>query len=85
MPSMFYLSVPDVDAAYRRALQAGAASTQEPADQSYGARTAAVKDVSGNDAVHRHRSLVKGFGDARVVATRLPSPSPEPLSTNSPQ
>jgi PhnB protein len=49
MPSMFYLSVPDVDAAYRRALQAGAASTQEPADQSYGARTAAVKDVSGNE------------------------------------
>lgn len=48
MASMFYLSVPDVDAAYRRALDAGAASQQEPADQSYGVRTAAVKDISGN-------------------------------------
>jgi len=49
MTSMFYLSVPDVDATYRRALDAGASSISEPADQSYGARTAGVKDAFGNE------------------------------------
>ncbi len=48
MPTMFYLYVPDVDAVYRRALAAGATSSQPPADQSYGDRTAAVKDAFGN-------------------------------------
>jgi PhnB protein len=48
MPAMFYLYVPNVDAAYRRALAAGATSSQQPADQSYGDRTAAVKDTFGN-------------------------------------
>ena len=48
MPSMFYLYVPDVDATYRRALQAGAVSANQPADQPYGDRTAAVKDIFGN-------------------------------------
>jgi PhnB protein len=48
MESTFYLYVPDVDAMYRRALNAGATSTSEPADQSYGDRTAGVKDAFGN-------------------------------------
>ena len=48
MPSMFFLYVPNVDATYRRALEAGAISTGEPADQPYGDRTASVKDVFGN-------------------------------------
>ena len=48
MPTMFYLYVPDVDAAFRRAVTAGATSFQEPADQPYGDRTAGVKDVFGN-------------------------------------
>jgi PhnB protein len=48
MPSVFYLYVPDVDAMYSRALNAGATSTSEPADQPYGDRTAGVKDVFGN-------------------------------------
>src|SRR5438309_4932584 len=48
MPTTFYLYVEDVDAAYRRALGAGATSTGEPADQSYGARNAGVKDPFGN-------------------------------------
>jgi PhnB protein len=48
MPTMFYLYVPDVEASYWRALNAGATSVQQPADQPYGDRTAAVKDVFGN-------------------------------------
>ncbi len=48
MPTQFYLYVPDVDASYRRALEAGAASISEPADQPYGDRTAGVNDVFGN-------------------------------------
>ena len=48
MPTMFYVYVPNVDAAYMRATGAGAVSIQEPADQEYGDRTAAVKDVFGH-------------------------------------
>ena len=45
---MFYLYVQDADASYWRALNAGAAGVHEPADQPYGDRTAAVRDVFGN-------------------------------------
>jgi uncharacterized glyoxalase superfamily protein PhnB len=48
MPTMFYLYVPDCDAVYQRALQAGATSIIEPVDQPYGDRNGAVKDVFGN-------------------------------------
>ncbi len=48
MPGSIYLYVNDVDATYKRALQAGAASTMEPMDQFYGDRSAGVKDPSGN-------------------------------------
>lgn len=48
MPAMLYLYVKDCDATYKRALQAGAISVMEPADQFYGDRNAAVKDASGN-------------------------------------
>jgi PhnB protein len=48
MASVLYLYVPDVDAVYRRALQAGATSISEPADQPYGDRNAGVKDPFGN-------------------------------------
>lgn len=47
LPCMFYLHVPDVDASYRRAIQAGAKSLSAPADQPYGARVAGVEDVFG--------------------------------------
>ena len=45
---MVYLYVDDVDAAYQRALRAGATSMREPADQFYGDRNAQVKDPLGN-------------------------------------
>jgi PhnB protein len=48
MPTMFYLYVPDCDAVYQRALQAGATSIAEPVDQPYGDRSGGVKDVFGN-------------------------------------
>jgi len=48
MPAMLYLYMEDVDAAYRRALAAGATSISEPADQPYGERVAGVRDASGN-------------------------------------
>jgi PhnB protein len=48
MPAMFYLYVPNVDDVYRQAVAAGAISFQEPADQFYGDRNAAVKDNFGN-------------------------------------
>jgi PhnB protein len=43
-----YLYVNDADALYKRALQAGATSIMEPADQFYGDRHGGVKDPSGN-------------------------------------
>lgn len=48
MPSGIYLYVNDTDAVYKRALQAGATSLMEPADQFYGDRSAGVKDPVGN-------------------------------------
>jgi PhnB protein len=48
MPTMFYLYVPNVDASYRRTLEAGATSLSQPTDQPYGDRTAGVKDAFGN-------------------------------------
>ena len=42
------LSVPDVDAAYARAVEAGAISMSEPADQFHGDRTAAVRCPYGH-------------------------------------
>jgi uncharacterized glyoxalase superfamily protein PhnB len=48
MPVMLYLYVPDVDAAYQRAIKAGATSIMEPADQFYGDRSGGVKDPAGN-------------------------------------
>ena len=48
IPSSIYLYVNDADATYKRALQAGATSTMEPADQFWGDRQAGVEDPVGN-------------------------------------
>ena len=48
MPAMFYVYVPNADAVYRQAVAAGAKSFQEPTDQPYGDRNAAVADSFGN-------------------------------------
>ena len=43
-----YVYVPDVDAAYGRAIELGAADVAHPEDKPYNERVAAVKDPSGN-------------------------------------
>jgi uncharacterized glyoxalase superfamily protein PhnB len=48
MPASLHLYVEDTDQVYRRALEAGGISIQEPADQFYGDRSAGVKDAAGN-------------------------------------
>ena len=47
-PTSLYLYVPDADAVYRRAIEAGGVSVMEPADQFYGDRSGGVKDPVGN-------------------------------------
>jgi PhnB protein len=46
--SMNILYVPDVDAAYQRAIRAGGTSMHAPIDQAYGDRDAVVKDPGGS-------------------------------------
>jgi PhnB protein len=48
MPTALHYYVPDADAAYHRAVEAGATSIREPVNQPYGDREAAVKDLAGN-------------------------------------
>src|SRR5205085_4117859 len=48
-PAAIHLYVPEVDEVYARAMAAGATSLGEPADQEYGERSGAVKDISGNE------------------------------------
>jgi PhnB protein len=47
-PAFLYIYVDDVDAAYQRAVDAGAQVIEMPADQFYGDRRAMVKDSYGN-------------------------------------
>lgn len=48
MPAMLHLYVPDVDAVYKQALEAGASSVREPTDEFYGDRSGGVQDAFGN-------------------------------------
>jgi PhnB protein len=52
LPAALHVYVPDCDAAYRRALDAGAVTLMgargEPTDQPYGERSASVRDIFGN-------------------------------------
>jgi uncharacterized glyoxalase superfamily protein PhnB len=46
--AFLYVYVADADATYRRAIQAGAKSIEEPANVPYGDRRAMVEDPWGN-------------------------------------
>lgn len=48
MPAAIYMYVKDADAVCQRAIEAGATSVREPADQFYGDRHGGIKDPSGN-------------------------------------
>ena len=48
MPAFLYLYLDDVDARYKRALEAGAVSIEEPAETPYGDRRAMIEDPCGN-------------------------------------
>jgi len=48
MPCHLHVYLPDTDAAYARAMEAGATSIEVPLDKPYGDRSAGVKDVWGN-------------------------------------
>jgi PhnB protein len=48
IPAALHVYLPDADAAYQRALDAGATSLEAPVDQGYGDREAGVKDPTGN-------------------------------------
>ena len=47
-PCVLHVYVPDADAMYAQALEAGAVSVEPPADKPYGDRSAGVKDPFGN-------------------------------------
>jgi uncharacterized glyoxalase superfamily protein PhnB len=47
-PAFLYVYVDDADAAYRRALSAGAAAIEAPFDTAYGDRRGMVRDPFGN-------------------------------------
>ncbi|MEV4538222.1 VOC family protein [Asanoa sp. NPDC049518] len=54
-PAAFHVAVPDVDAAYDRAIAAGATAFEPPHDAFWGDRTAQFLDPSGHRwAVDRH-------------------------------
>ena len=48
MAAGIHLYIEDCDAVYKRAMEAGATSIMEPADQFYGDRSAGVRDQFGN-------------------------------------
>ena|SRR5215831_13805102 len=48
MPAFLYVYTENTDLAYRRALESGATSMEEPQDQFYGDRRAMVRDKWGN-------------------------------------
>jgi uncharacterized glyoxalase superfamily protein PhnB len=48
MPAFLYVYVDDIDATYKRALEAGAVSLEEPWDTPYGDRRGMVQDPCGN-------------------------------------
>ena len=48
MPAFLYVYIDDTDKTYRRALEAGASSLEEPSDMPYGDRRGMVSDEWGN-------------------------------------
>ena len=64
-PAAFHVYVPDVDAAFQRAIAAGASSLGDPADRPYGERAGFVRDAFGNQWY-----IATAFGESYVPAGR---------------
>jgi PhnB protein len=62
-PTAFHVYVPDVDAAFERAIAAGATSLGAPADRPYGERSGFVRDTFGN-----HWYIATHLGGSSVPA-----------------
>jgi PhnB protein len=76
MRGMFYMYVRDVDAAYKKAVQAGAKSIQKPADQFWGDRSGTVEDIAGNRwwiAAHQ-----ESVSSGEVIARAAKGPGEKP-------
>jgi uncharacterized glyoxalase superfamily protein PhnB len=56
-PAFLYIYVDDADAAYQRAIAAGATSIEGPLDTPYGDRRAMVRDPFGNVFQVAHRVI----------------------------
>ena len=54
-PAFLYVYVDDADSTYRRAVQAGAETIEEPVDTPYGDRRAMFRDAFGNVYQVAHR------------------------------
>ena len=75
LPSQLYLYLEDVDAAFTRAVKAGAVADREPADQFYGDRTATVHDAGGNRwTLATHKEDVSGEEMRRRMSALAGSP-----------
>jgi PhnB protein len=59
-PAFLYVYVDDADRTYRRALEAGAVTLEEPLDTPYGDRRAMVRDPFGNVFQIAHRNVSAG-------------------------
>ena len=71
--AMLHVYVPDADAVYRKAMEAGAISLREPADQFYGDRTGGVQDAFGNQwwmATHKEDVSDEEIARRMAVAAR---------------
>ncbi|HVO60774.1 MAG TPA: VOC family protein [Terriglobales bacterium] len=68
MPTGLHVYVPDTDAAYARALEAGATSLHAVADMPYGERSGSVRDRAGNEwyIATAHRQLPEGMRAVNV-------------------
>ncbi len=73
MPAFLYLYMSDVDATYKKAIDAGATSMREPVDEFYGDRCAGVKDHEGNVwwiATHKEDLSAEEIEKRRQVAMK---------------
>jgi PhnB protein len=71
-PGQVHCYVPDVDAAYARALKAGGTSLREPIDMFYGDRISMVKDPTGNVwAISTHKEDVSAEEMERRMAAQM--------------